>query len=67
MKENEYVFISRIEIIKFATEDKITGYIFNVSNNMITYPVAFRKKTYFLSGHYRFNENEKNRRRKFIK
>ena len=41
INEREYLFISGVEIIKFATEDKIIDYIPNMCKNMIPYAKIF--------------------------
>ena len=59
-EDNEYVFISGLEIFKFKTGDKIIDYISLIGNNMIPYTFAVGEKhTYFLSCHYNFIENDK--------
>ena len=57
---NEYVYISGLEIIKFEIEDKIIEYISLMGNNMIPYPIAIGEKfTYFLYNRWKFLENDK--------
>ena len=57
---NEYVYISGLEIIKFKTEDKIIDYISLMGNNMIPYAYAIGEKyTYFFYYRYIFIENDK--------
>ena len=59
-ENNEYVYISGLEIFKFKTDDKIIDYISVIGNNMIPYTFAVGEKyTYFLSSHYKFIENDK--------
>ena len=58
-ENNEYVFISGLEIFKFKTDDKIIDYISLMGNNMIPYTFAVRENyTYFLSPPYKFIEND---------
>ena len=42
-ENNEYVYISGLEIFKFKTDDKIIDYIFLMGNNMIPYTFAVRE------------------------
>ena len=59
-ENNEYVYISGLEITKCKIDDKIIDYISFMANNMI--PHAFmigEKYTYFLYHHYKFIENDK--------
>ena len=59
-ENNEYVYISGLEIVKFEIEDKITDYISLMGNNMIPYPIAVGEKfTYFLYNRWKFLENDK--------
>ena len=59
-ENNEYVYISGLEIFEFKTDDKIIEYISLRGNNMIPYTFAVGEKcTYFLSSHYKFIENDK--------
>ena len=58
-ENNEYVYISGLEIFKFKTDDKIIDYISLRGNNMTPYTFALGEKyTYFLSSHYKFIEND---------
>ena len=60
IENNEYVYISGYEILKFKTDDKIVDYISLMRNNMIPYTFAVGEKyTYFISTHYKFIENDK--------
>ena len=43
-ENNEYVYISGLEIIKFETEDKNIDYISLMGNNIIPYPIAIGEK-----------------------
>ena len=43
-EDNEYIIISRLEISKFKTDNKITDYISFMGNNMIPYTFAVGKK-----------------------
>ena len=45
-ENNEYVYISGLEIFKFKTDDKIIDYISLISNNMIPYTFAAGRKIY---------------------
>ena len=59
-EDNEYVYISGLEIFKFKTDDKIIDYISLMGNNMIPYTFAVGEKyTYFLYDRYKFFENDK--------
>ena len=59
-EDNEYVYISGLEIFKFKTDDKIIDYISLIGNNMIPYTFAVGEKyTYFLYDRYKFIENDK--------
>ena len=42
-KDNEYVYISGLEISKFKTDDKIIDYISLMGNNMCPYPIMVGK------------------------
>ena len=58
--DNEYVYISGLEITKFTTDDKIIEYISLMGNNKIAYPIAIGEKfTYFLYNRWKFFENGK--------
>ena len=59
-ENDEYVYISGLEIIKFKTEDKIIDYISLMGNNMTPYAYAIGEKyTYFIYHRYKFIENDK--------
>ena len=59
-EDNEYVYISGLEIVKFQIEDKIIDYISLMGNNMIPYATAVGEKyTYFLYNRYKFMESDK--------
>ena len=59
-ENNEYVYISGLEIFKFKTDDKIIDYISLIGNPMIPYTFAVGENyAYFLSSHYKFIENDK--------
>ena len=59
-EDNEYVYISGLEISKFKTDDKGIEYISVIDNNMIPYAIMIGEKyTYFLDHHYKFIENNK--------
>ena len=59
-ENNEYVYISGLEINKFKIDDKIIDYISLMGNNMIPHAIMIGKKhTYFLYHHYEFIENDK--------
>ena len=59
-ENNEYVFISGLEITKFKIDDKIIDYISLMGNNMIPHAIMIGEKhTYFLYHHYKFIENDK--------
>ena len=59
-KNNEYVYISGLEITKFKIDDKIIDYISLMGNNMIPHAIMIGEKhTYFLYHHYKFIENDK--------
>ena len=59
-ENNEYVYISGLEITKFKTDDKIIDYISLMGNNMCPYAIIIGEKyTYFLDHHYKFIENDK--------
>ena len=60
-EDNEYVYISGLEITKFNTNDEIIDYISLMGNNMTPYAIMFgEKNTYFLYYRYKFIENDKN-------
>ena len=59
-QDNECVFFSGCEIIKFITEDKIIDYISLMGNIMCPSTIAIgEKNTYFISHHDKFFENDK--------
>ena len=59
-ENNEYVFISGLEIFKFKTDDKIIDYISLMGNNMIPYAIIVGEKyTHSLYLRYKFIENVK--------
>ena len=59
-ENNEYVYISGLEITKFKTDDKIRDYISLMGNNMIPYAIMIGERyTYFLYHRYKFIENDK--------
>ena len=59
-ENNEYVYISGLEITKFKIDDKIIDYISLMRNNMIPHAnMIGEKHTYFLYHHYKFIENDK--------
>ena len=67
-ENNEYVYISGLEIFKFKTDDKIIDKLSPIGNNMVPYAIAVGEKyTYFLSSHYKFIENDKNEEGTFFK
>ena len=43
-EDNEYVYISGLEIFKFKTDDKIIDYISLIGNNMISYAIMIGEK-----------------------
>ena len=54
-EDNEYVYISGSEVVKFKTNDTIIDYISLMGNNMSPYTFAIKKKhTYFISVHHKF-------------
>ena len=56
-ENDEYVYISGLEIIKFKTEDKLKDYISLMGNNMTPYAYAIGEKyTYFIYHRYKFIE-----------
>ena len=59
-EDNEYVYISGLEIFKFKTDDKIIDYTSLMGNNMIPYAIMVGERyTYFLCHQYKFIENDK--------
>ena len=60
VEDNEYVYISGLEITKFKTDDKIIEYISLMGNNMIPYAIMIGERyTYFLYHRYKFIANDK--------
>ena len=60
VEDNEYVYISGLEIFKFKTDDKIIEYISLMANNMLPYTIAVGEKyTFFLYHRYKFIGNDK--------
>ena len=58
-ENNEYVYISGLEITKFKTDDKIIEYISLICNNMVPYAIMIGERyTYFLYHRYKFIEND---------
>ena len=58
--DNEYVYISGLEITKFKTGDKIIEYISLMGINMIPYAIMIGERyTYFLYHRYKFIANDK--------
>ena len=59
-EDNEYVYISGLEISKFNTDDEIIDYISLMGNNMCPYAIMIGEKdTYFLEHRYKLTENDK--------
>ena len=59
-ENNEYVYISGLEITKFKIDDKIIDYISLMGNNMIPHAIVIGERyTYFSYHHYKFIENDK--------
>ena len=59
-ENNEYVYISGLEITKLKIDDKIIDYISLTGNNMTPHAIMIGEKhTYFLHHHYKFIENDK--------
>ena len=59
-EDNEYIYISGLEITKFKIDDKIIDYISLMGNNMIPYAIMIRERyTHFLYYRYNFIENDK--------
>ena len=57
---NEYVYISGLEITKFKIDDKIIDYISLMGKNMIPLAIMIGERyTYFLYHRYKFIENDK--------
>ena len=60
-ENNDYVFISQLEIFNFKTDDKIIENLSHMGNNMIPWTFAVGENyTDFLSFHYEFIQNDKN-------
>ena len=60
VEDNEYVYVSGLEIPKFKTDDKIIEYISLMGNNMIPYAIMIGERyTYFLYHRYKFFANDK--------
>ena len=58
--DNEYVYISGLEIFNFKTDDRIVDYISLMGNNMIPYAIILGENyTYFLYYRHNFIENDK--------
>ena len=58
-ENNEYVYISGLEIVKFKTDDKVIDYLSLMGNNMIPYAIMVGERyTYFLYHRYKFIEND---------
>ena len=59
-EDNEYVYLSGLEIFKFTTDDKIRDYISLMSNNMCPNTIMFGEiYTYFIAHLYIIIENNK--------
>ena len=59
-ENNEYIYISGLEISKFKIDDTIIDYISLIGNNMIPYAFMIGERyTYFLYNRYKFIENDK--------
>ena len=59
-ENNEYVYISGLEITKFKIDDKFIDYISLMGNNMIPHAIMIGQRyTYFLYHRYKFIENDK--------
>ena len=59
-ENNEYVYISGLEITKFKIDDKVIDYISLMGNNMIPHAIMVGERyTYFLYHRYEFIENDK--------
>ena len=43
-ENNDYIYISGFEIVKFKIEDKIIDYISLIGNNMVSFPIAVGEK-----------------------
>ena len=59
-EDNEYVYISGLEITKFKIDDKIIDYISPMGNNIFPYAIMIGERyNYFLYYRYNFIENDK--------
>ena len=59
-ENNEYVYISGLEITKFKNDDKFIDYIALMGNNMIPHAIMIGERcTNFLYHRYKFIENDK--------
>ena len=59
-ENNEYVYISGLEITKFKIDDKFIDYTSLMGNNMIPYAIMIGERyTHFLCHRYKFIENDK--------
>ena len=59
-ENNDSVYISRLKIFQFKTDDNNIDDISLMGNNMISYTFAVVEKyTYFISTQYKFIENDK--------
>ena len=59
-ENNEYAYISGLEIFKIRTDDKIKDYISLMGNNMIHYAIIIGEKyRYFSYNRYNFLKNDK--------
>ena len=59
-EDNEYVYISGLEITKFKIDDKIIDYISLMGNNMTPYAIMIGERyTFFLYHRYKYIENDK--------
>ena len=58
-EDNEYVYISGLEITNFKIDDKIIDYISLMGNNMTLYAIMIGERyTYFLYHRYKLIEND---------
>ena len=59
-ENNEYLYISGLEIFKFRTDDKIIYYISFMGNNKIPYAIMLGQKyTYSIAHRHNFIEMDK--------
>ena len=59
-ENNEYVYVSGLEISKFKTDDKIIDYMSLMGNNKVPYATILGENyTYLLYNRYKFIENVK--------